>query len=163
MEIAKEQIFLQLKMDPVLQTQGKDISTRLWHASLAFSPLRAVACKRLLFHKYKLSFLCHPNPHFTLSVMWAHWTHERHMRTNKFPRVEVFERLCVYVCVCLHVSGVNVVYVDIRYEELTLIIVSNQVKGVYSSREPWPPCLFSKICQYHVAQRLDMLNLSDKI
>lgn len=83
MEIAKELIFLQLKMDPLLQTQGKDISTRPWHASLAFSPLGAVACKRLLFDKYKLSFLCHPNPHFTLEVMWAHWTHGSHTQTNK--------------------------------------------------------------------------------
>lgn len=154
MEIAKEQIFSKLKMDPVLQTQGKDISTRPWHASLAFSPLRAVACICLLFHKYKLSFLslCLPNPHFTLAVIWAYWTLESHMRTNKKPRTEV----CVSVRVCVGVGRCvrSVLHVDISYKELSLIVVAyDQVKGVYSYRVfklgCWPLYTSPKISECH--------------
>ena len=63
--------------------------------------------------------------------------------------------MSVRVYACTHGRcGPSVLYADIRYEELSLVIVAyNQVKGVYSSREfgpgCWPPS--SKISDSHGA------------
>lgn len=50
------------------KTFQQDCGTQVQHPPAPFPPLRAVACKRLLFHKYKVSFLYHTNLHFTLAV-----------------------------------------------------------------------------------------------
>lgn len=71
--------------------------------------------------------------------MWAHRTHESHMRTNKQTWTEVL----VSERVCIRAASVDTAYciVDIRYEERSLIVVAyDQVKGVYGSREFWPGC-----------------------
>lgn len=104
MEIAKEQIFFFFFFVAENGPTSPDTGKRHFNKSVARKfgilpphPPRAVACKRLLFHKYKLSFLCHPNPHFTLAVMWAHWTRESHMWTNKWPG-GARECVCPRVC-----------------------------------------------------------------
>src|SRR4029434_4756059 len=108
-EIAKQLTFfffsVRLKTDPVLQTFQQGCGTQVRHPP----PLGAVACERLLSHKYSPLFLPLSLSALRLpSILSArlgtitllpHWSEEAGKQTKYVT--DRCKCVCVYVCMCV--------------------------------------------------------------
>lgn len=112
-------------MDPVLQTQGKDISTRLWHASLAFSPPSG------LWHASACYFT---NTSSLFSAIQIHILHLQscgYFGPMKATCGQTNNQGLRCVCVCLSVSVCKCVYKQQVWMEHT--VCWHQVWGTFPS------------------------------
>lgn len=155
MEIAKEQIFSKLKMDPVSPDIGKRHFNKTVARKFGILPPQGCGVRLLAILQIQALFsLPSKSTFYTCSHMGTLDPWKPHADKQKTMNWGVCERTSVcWSSKCLE----SALHVDIRYEELSLIIVAyDQVKGVYSFRvlKPgcWPCYTSSKISDCHDTQ-----------